>query len=149
MTTLTLPKIKFGKTKERSQMCIIATDDGRLIDKELPALYSCMADDATAQAWLIDPENQYQGKDGHWYQAITEKTRVPLALRQASQYTGEEGEKILDNLADEIYKLTKERAKARQVERAHEQERLGKITMIISIVCGTLLIIGAFNYFGG
>lgn len=69
----------FGKTKTRSQMCLVCTEDGRLVPVEIEARKGCMADDDKISAWLMDPDNQVQDPDtGIWYQLIGERTSVPI-----------------------------------------------------------------------
>ena len=149
-TNIPLPALKWGKRKTRSQMCEVFTIDGRWIDKEMPAFHSYMSVEEWTMAFLIDSNNQYQAEDGTWHQLITEKSQIPICLMQANVYQdGKDDEKELKELSDQIFKLTDEQAQAEQFAKAGKSEIWNKIMWIISIVCGTFLIVAAFSYFGG
>ncbi len=78
-----------GKTKARSQMCFIITDDGRDVEREIPVLSSCAVDEDLCSGFLIDASNQYQNEEtGDWTQVIDEKSTVPLCLRDPSRMEG-------------------------------------------------------------
>lgn len=150
MANIPLPTIKFGKRKERSQMCEILTDDGRWVDKELPALYSCVQDEQSGLAFLIDPQNQYLSEDNTWHQLLSEKSQVPICLREKSIFQdGDNDEKELNDISDQLFVLTSEQAQAEQFEKARQSEVWNKILWIVSIICGVMLLLGAMNYFKG
>jgi hypothetical protein len=81
--TVNLKNIRtiFGKTKTRSQMCLVATEDGRLLPVEIPVRKGCAADDDRISAWLIDHENQVKDEiTGLWYQIVGERSSAPVCL---------------------------------------------------------------------
>jgi hypothetical protein len=76
-----------GKTKVRSQMLSMKTDDGRLVEREVPVLSSCAIDEDLCAGFLIDASNQYQDeRSGIWYQIIDEKSTIPICLLNKSKY---------------------------------------------------------------
>jgi len=74
-------KALIGKTKTRSQMCEISTEDGRSEDKEIPVYRGNLRDEALGFAGLISSENQVQDEDtGLWYQLYYERSTIPLDI---------------------------------------------------------------------
>lgn len=68
-----------GKTKTRSQMGLIGTEDGRLAIREVPVLKGCAADNTVCSAWLLDSANQMQDEStGVWYQLWGERSTIPI-----------------------------------------------------------------------
>lgn len=130
-------------------MCEVLTDDGRWIDKELPALYSCVDDEPTGMAFLIDPDNQFLAEDGNWHQLLTEKSEIPLCLRKQSVYQdGKNDEDELNDLGNNIFGLTFEKRQAEAVANAKASDVWNKLTWIVSIGCGTLLLIAGMRLIG-
>ena len=150
MPSIPIPTIKLWKRKERSIICEVLTDDGRWIDKEMPVLNSFLADDGTRLAFLIDENNQYMAEDGNWHQLVTEKSIIPICLRETNMYqNGNNDKEELKKLADQIFKIRFKQAKAEQFSKAKQSESWNKFLWVVSIVCGTFLIIAAMNYFKG
>lgn len=142
--------INLGKRKERSQMCELFTDDGRLIDMELPALNSCVDSESLGIAFLLDPQNQFLAEDNNWHQLITEKSQIPLSLRnQAIVKDGEQTIAELNLLGDGLFKLTAEQKQAEQFRKAQSTEVWNKFLWIVSIVCGSFVIIAGMRYIWG
>lgn len=74
-------KALIGKTKTRSQMYEVYTEDGRIVDVEIPVLKGCGADDDKCSAWLLDAENQVQDEaTGAWFQVIGERSTIPMEV---------------------------------------------------------------------
>lgn len=74
-------KRAIGKTKARSQMCRIGTDDGRIVEVEIPVLKGCAAHDLWCSAWVLDAENQMQDEtSGMWFQLLGERSTIPICL---------------------------------------------------------------------
>lgn len=83
-----------GKTKTRSQMLLMKTDDGRLVEREVPVLSGCAIDEEICGGFLIDSTNQYQNeKNGFWYQLIDEKSTIPICLLNKDKYDTKKGGK--------------------------------------------------------
>jgi len=141
MPTITLPSIRWGKRKQRSQMCLVFTDDGRLITIELEVLRGCVNDDATRQAFLIDAANQYMGDDRHWYQVLGERSTIPICMLKPTEV------KNLEDLINQIFHESQESAKLLQYERAGQNSIMDKILWIVAIPCSALLIAFAIIYF--
>ena len=149
-SSIPLPQIKFGKRKERSQMCELFTDDGRWVDVELPALNSCVDDEPFSKAYLLDPENQFLAEDNNWHQLITEKSQIPLSLREQNIYqNGENDEKELEALSNSLFRLTAEQKQAEQFKKAQSTEAWNKFLWIVSIVMGSLILIAGMRYLWG
>jgi len=138
-----------GKRKERSQICEVLTDDGRWIDKEFPALYSCVDDEVTGTAFHLDGENLFLDKDGTWHQLLTEKSEIPICLRKQSMYqNGDNDEKELADLGDDIFKIFFDQRIAEALSKADDDSVVNKMIWIVGILCGTALVFGAIHYFG-
>lgn len=74
-------KKAIGKTKTRSQMCLLGTDDGRIIEVELDVLKGCATHDNWCSAWLLDAENQMRDeKTNQWHQILGERSTIPISL---------------------------------------------------------------------
>lgn len=74
-------KRMIGKTKTRSQMLLMKTNDGRLVEREVPVMCGCAIDEDLCGGFLIDETNQYQDeRTGYWYQLIDEKSTIPICL---------------------------------------------------------------------
>ena len=74
-------KKAIGKTKTRSQMLALYTEDGRVEDVENPVMLGCAASDKLSAGWLLDPANQFQDEEsGVWYQLVGERSAIPIDL---------------------------------------------------------------------
>ena len=150
MASIPLPKISLGKTKERSQMCEVFTIDGRLPDKELVVGSGCADDEKTGLAFILDPQNQYLAEDNTWHQLVSENSQIPICLRETSMYQdGDNDEKELETLGNDIYKQRYNQAKAEQFEIAKQSESWNKFLWLVTIVFGSLLCIAAMQYIWG
>ena len=100
-------KALIGKTKTRSQMCEVYTEDGRLIDIEIPVLKGCAADDEKCSAWLLDPSNQVQDEaTGMWYQVIGERSTIPMeVIKNLPDLDTQEYKKLIDKIFHESWVL--------------------------------------------
>ena len=77
-----------GKTKTRSQMGMIGTDDGRLVDIEVPVLKGCMASDNLCAGWVLDADNQFQDeKTGAWFQIVGDRSCIPVCVITKTKVT--------------------------------------------------------------
>ncbi len=148
--SIPLAQIKLGKHKQRSQMCEVLTDDGRWVDIEIPAKFSCVDDEHSKMAFLLDPENQYWAEDNNWHQLLTEKSQLPLALRKQSVYQdGQNDEKEISKLGNDLFRLTWYQKKMEQFEKIKQSEVWNKLVLIVTIMCVTILIIVAIRYLKG
>jgi len=100
-------KALIGKTKTRSQMCEVFTEDGRMVDIEIPVLKGCVADDEKCSAWLLDPENQVQDeKTGLWYQVIGERSTIPMeVIKDLRDLDDKEYRTLIDKIFHESWVL--------------------------------------------
>ena len=144
-----VPQIKFGKRKTRSQMFEILTIDGRWIDVELPVSFNCSDDEARGGAFLLDSDNQYEAEDGTMHQIVSEKSLIPICMiSQSKLLDGKNDDAELKKISEDVFNLTFEQKKAEQFAKLKKNEIWDKALWIVSIVCGTFLVIAAFNYFG-
>jgi len=100
-------KALIGKTKTRSQMCEVFSEDGRIIDMEVPVLKGCAADDEKCSAWLLDPSNQVQDEStGIWYQAIGERSTIPMeVINDSPDLNAKEYQTLIDKIFHESWVL--------------------------------------------
>ena len=148
--SIPLPTIKFGKRKERSQMCVLLTEDGRWVEKEYPVANGVIVDEVAGQKWLIMPDNLYLADDGNWYQILTEMSQIPLCPRHPSHLTdGENDEDELSKISNDLFRVTFEDKKTEQFDKANQSAIWNKMLWAISIVCGTMLLFAAISWFGG
>jgi hypothetical protein len=100
-------KALIGKTKTRSQMCEVFTEDGRIVDLEIPVLKGCVAADDKCSAWLMDPENQVQDEStGIWYQVYGERSTIPMeVIKDLPDPTKDEYTKLIQKIFHESWVL--------------------------------------------
>ncbi len=144
-------KISLGKRKQRSQMCEMFTDDGRIVTIEEPVLRGCMDDPDKGMGFLIDEANQFTAEDGTWTQILGERSTLPLCLITKSKITDtpNSANDPLRKLIDQIFHESQEAEKLNQYVQAARNIALDKITQIVAIVCSAMLLIYGFNHFWG
>ena len=149
-TSIPIPHIKFGKRKERSQMCEIFTDDGRWVDKEYPAYSSCVADENTRLAFLLDSANQYRAEDGNDHQLLTEKTSIPLRLRVASKYqNGDNDQEEMKTLRNSIFKMVFRQKQTEGIDEVKKQTAMEVLYKIVIVISATILVIVGIRWISG
>lgn len=151
-STISIPRVNWGKTKERSLMAYIITQDRQLIKKELPVLFGCAfwADVKEPKKFRIDNNNQYQDKSGNWCQVYNESSYMPLPLRTKNGKKPDENhEKEQVKFRNSLYKITEDQVEAEQVRNVEQSDAWTKLTWIVSIVFGSLVIVAGMVYFGG
>ena len=147
--SIPIPTIKLGKRKARSQMCEVFTDDGRWLDKEYPALYSYVEDEEAGMTYILDPENQFKAEDNTMHQLLTEKSAIPLCLRQANAYQDKDGvakTNDLVTLGNDLFRLTSKQKMAEQFRAIQVNDAWNKFIWIVSIVCGSMVVIAGMRY---
>jgi len=150
ITSIPLPSIKFAKKKERSQICEIFTDDGRLADKEEPVANSCAKDDTLEIAWLLVPENQFMAEDGNWHQLVSEHSQIPICLiKESKLQDGDNDEAELDALSNDLYIVTFWQKMTEGIMKAKRGDALNKMQVIVGMICGTIILIGGLSMLGG
>ena len=134
-------------------MCNFRTIDGRfIIGKELTADENCAVwEDLTyPKKFLIESENQYLAEDGHWHQTYDIRSQIPLSLRKASSLKdGKNGAEELSKISDQIFGVTSDHTEFGLYEKVSQGDQWNKLTWIISIVCGTLLMVAGMHYLWG
>jgi hypothetical protein len=128
--------IQLGKRKQRSQMCEIFTDDGRIVQEEKVVLRGCCDDPDRNAAYLIDHNNQFKGEDGNSYQICAERSLTPICLRIKNDKKEEELKQLMKDIGRAAYRA----AKRQQFLDAMKDTLLEKILWIVTIPCGTMLI---------
>lgn len=100
--TINLKNIRsiFGKTKQRSQMCLVSTPDGRLMTIEENVQKDCIIDDNRFTAWLLDADNQFKDEStGNWFQFVGEYSSIPICLlKQREQFKNKKDTTSANNL---------------------------------------------------
>lgn len=87
-----------GKSKSRSQMLLIFTEDGRIEERETPVVRSCIADDELSQGWLCNPINESRDESTNIsYLAVAERSCIPIPLYKDNQISK------LKELLDQIF----------------------------------------------
>lgn len=148
-SAIPIPRISLGKRKERSQMSELLTSDGRWLDKEYPAEYRSVVDEEGGSVYLIDEENQYLNEESYWVQLMVETSSLPLPLKTGKSLGSDDEEKVKDKLellGDDLFQLSSKRKTSELFEKMGKDEMWHKIMWLISIPCGTFLIIAAFRY---
>ncbi len=151
MPSIPLPSIKLAKKKDRAIIGEIFTDDGRIVDRELPSkVAGCVDDEKMGNAFLIDSEQQYMAEDGEWHQLFSEKSQIPLSYRvQSKLLDGVNDEKEMNRLGNEIFVQAFEQKQMEWIEKAQVNDTMDKLMTIIIIVCVTGAIIVGMSYLWG
>ena len=138
MANIPLPVIHWGKRKERSQMCEIFTDDGRIVIDEMAVIKSCVDDDTREEGFLLDSDDQFLGEDNHWYQILYEKSALPVCMigNKVAQ------EANLTSVLNQLFLESQESAKEEQYRLAGKNVWWDRIVVIVSIASVTALIFG-------
>ncbi len=135
--TIPIPKLSWGKRKQRSQMYRIATLDGRVVLRELEVSVGCANEPKSQKAFLVDTENQYLDERGMWVQVVGESNAVPMMSRVERDMEEQE------SLINKIYHDTKEDAKLAQFERVKKNAQLEALKWIVGLpTCAFVLIYG-------
>lgn len=123
-----------GKTKTRSQMCLIGTDDGRIVDMEILVLKGCTCEDATCNAWLQDASNQFQEESsGKWYQVLSERSTIPICSLSPTKV------KDLKKRINEIF----HESWIMDLVQANREAAKNKVKSWLLIILGIPIILGA------
>lgn len=148
MPSIPIPIIKFGKTKEKSQLCEVFTIDGRQRQIDFPAKTTFIDDGE--RAFLINENNQYFDKQvGVWVQPIFAAHVIPLQFREKDPLADNiNDDQQYKNLVDNLFKITAEEKQSKQYAEANANEAWGKFIWIITIVFGTLLAVAAIVKWG-
>jgi hypothetical protein len=134
--SLNLSRI-ISKKKTRSQMYLIATDDGRSVEREMPVLNGPAYDEILDKGWLIDPDNQFRDEvTGHMYQIAGERSAQPICLVKERKNTGFKGE-LKDLYQDSVF------TEIRNLYKEKTQEKMRQMLLFIlgtPIICATIVL---------
>ena len=128
-----------NKTKVRSQLCLVGTEDGRLVPKEYDVLRVCCLDMPTETAHILDSSNQvYSVKDKKWYQLIGERSVIPICVFRPTNI------KDIRKLINALYLEAKEAVKAKKYREAKENAIWKRFTymtaaLVIAGICVFLI----------
>lgn len=153
-TSIPIPKVNWGKRKDRSLMGLIYTIDGRIRTTEIPVENDC-ADlefvDGSGKGFLIDADNQYEGaEDGLWYQLIDEQAQTPICMRETHKLQdGNDDEAQSKQLNDDIFQKAFRQKLMTGMLKAKTFNKQDRMVLIVSIVFGSLLIFAGMNYLWG
>lgn len=140
-SSIPIPHLVFSKKKERSQVCEMFTDDGRIIDIEPDVLRGCADDPETGMAFLIDPDNQMTNETGDWVQILSERSTLPVMMVKP---------KVIDdlkNIINSIFHECHENAKIIQYSARAKDAIMDKIQWIVVFSCSTVLLIFGAQFF--
>jgi hypothetical protein len=138
-----LPRVSFGKRKQRSQMCEVFTDDGRIILVEHEVLRGCVADYQKGMGFILDSDNQMVNEDGYWSQVLGERCTIPMCMIKPSNI------KDLRALVNQISHETRAAAKMAEYEKANKNKFMEKIIWIVGMPISAFLLIYMANKFWG
>ena len=144
--TLSIPTLKWGKRKERSQICEIFTEDGRIRDMELDVLHGCVQNKMleSGDAHLLSQDNQFMDEeDGIWKQQIGELSVVPICLIKPKAIAD------VNERVEKIYADRREAIMTMKNKEALKSPVMDRLMWIITIVCSSAIVIAAIQYFGG
>jgi hypothetical protein len=92
-------KTLLGRKKTRSQLTYDYTDDGRRVVLEPVVLKSCICQDSTCSAWVMDASNQVRDEDTKlWVQLVNDSSIMPIPA-----VIGESKTKDLEALTHQIF----------------------------------------------
>jgi len=141
--SIPLPSIKWGKHKERSAMADVFTEDGRIVEKEMVVSRACIDDEDTGAAFMLDAGNQFIDEKQTSLQILWERTCFPVC----PVTPGKDAD--LGKVVNEVYKENRKLAVDQEFNKAAKADKTNKIIVMISIVCGTFIIIAAMRFLGG
>jgi hypothetical protein len=128
-------KAIFVKTKTRSQMCYIFTEDGRKKEIEVPVLKGCCLQEETLSGWVMDATNLVQNEDSKvWYQLLNERSFMPIPA-----ITGVPQTQDLKALANQIFK----ESVTNDLITIDDEERKDKNRQWLLIIFGTPILLAA------
>ena len=139
MASIPLPQISFVKRKQRSQMCRLYTDDGRVVDVELDVSKSCIIDSDFGKGYLISAVNQFYRNSVGW-QILYEKSSLPIALREDLNTPN------LKKLITQIAMSCLEEAQRKQYKEALKNKLMDKILWVVAMPCTVFLIWGVMAF---
>ena len=142
MPAITLPTLKWGKRKERSQMAEVFTEDGRIATYEFDVLQTCIDEPDKGIAFMLDAENQFSGDGGVWYQILWERTCYPVSMI----VTGKDPD--LEKLMNQIPAETYDRESELQLNKVNKANKMTPWLWIISIVVSGFIVIAGLRYLG-
>lgn len=141
MPTITLPALKWGKRKERSQMSEIFTLDGKIVEREILALRACLDDPDFGNGFLADAGNQYKAENGKYtIQLLQEHSAFPLTTKVTRNWAN------FTKLVDQLWIESKSLAISAQYSK-NLHNPMTTFLWIISIVFGSFVVVAGMRYF--
>jgi len=133
--TIGTPKVSWGKTKKRSQMFLVITHDGRLVERQFQVSRSCALTDNKDAGFLLSPGNQFRDKQNVTWQLVDENSYVPPALREDVNI------KDFDGLLEKIFADNHEERERQNYRDAAKNILADRLLWIMAMPCITILII--------
>ena len=144
-SSIPLPQVSLGRVKAKTQMCLLITNYGEVVRKEMETFLQTALDHKAKKAYLLDWDEQMMGEDGLMYQVIYEKSCLPVCFTDEPDVKEEELDEVLNSMFDESFQVKINT----DLENANKNNVWDKIMLIISIVCGTILIIAFMQWRSG
>ena len=136
-----------GMKRSRSQLCLVGTDDGRIVTAELEVPTGCLVQETSGDAFLSDPENQMRSRgDGHWYQILSERSIIPISpVAPISNETI----KRLKKLVNRIFHESQEKEKLRVYKAAADEKFKTWIIALVSSAVIVAILLGIWRFYQG
>lgn len=126
-------------------MCLIFTDEGKIVERELQVLRGCCDDPERNSAYLIDHDNQFvNSEDRHSYQIVSERSCIPICLRSKKPEQTDD----LKNLMNQIHRAAYASARRQPWVDAQKDKWGDKLLWIITLPFSTILAIYLISKIG-
>lgn len=145
VSSIPIPQINFGRVKAKTQMVLLITNYGEVVRREMETFLQTVIDHKSKKAYLMDWEEQMLGEDGQMYQVIYEKSCLPVCFTDEPETKEEQLETVLNNIFEESFQMKINT----DLENAGKNLIWDKITLIISLVCGTILVVAFMQWRAG
>ena len=132
----------FGKYKQKTQMCLLITNYGEILPREMGTFLQLAMDEKGKKAYLLDWEEQVLGPDGVMYQVIYEKSCLPVCFTGDPAVREEELESVLNTMFEESFQVKMDF----QLAEANKDSTWDRIIVLVSIFSATFLVIALMQY---
>ncbi len=132
-----------GKSK-RKQRCLVLTEDGRIVEENLPVIKGYVVSEKTAEAWGLYPDACVPERGtNNLYQVTTERDCAPMSLNGHSQSLGKRLKATMKKIAQE--NAAAARAKIQKKSYRNKQaETLQILAIILGITVAVVVVFGLF-----
>jgi hypothetical protein len=133
---IAIPTLKWGKRKDRSQMCRIYTSYGQVRSLELPVVPGVIADDD--KGFIMSPVNQFYKNNISW-QILYEKSMFSVPLKEDIDIKDEE--QFIKDLYAQFFEIISNQ----KIKEGKKNDLINKIMWLIAMPCTVALIFGAIT----